>query len=140
MMRYPAVFEYDDEERVYNVHFPDIGGCVTFGDDLDEAKRMASEALTGVLLTLIEKGRDIPTPSALKGANIHMVEPERTVAFALWLRDQRKRSGMTQTEIADKLGVKYQVYQRLEDPERANPTLKTIERLERVFGQRLITV
>jgi predicted RNase H-like HicB family nuclease len=62
MMRYPAVFEYDDEERVYNVHFPDIGGCVTFGDDLDEAKRMASEALTGVLLTLIEKGRDTPLP------------------------------------------------------------------------------
>lgn len=140
MMRYPAVFEYDAAERVYNVHFPDIEGCVTYGDDLGHAKRMASEALTGVLLTLIDKGREIPAPSAVKGTNTHMVEPERTVAFALWLRDQRKRSGMTQTEIADKLGVRYQVYQRLEDPERSNPTLKTIERLERVFGQRLITV
>lgn len=101
---------------------------------------MASEALTGTLLTLIDKGREIPTPSTLKGANIHLVGPEKTVAFALWLRDQRRKAGMTQTEVADKLGVKYQVYQRLEDPERANPTLKTIQRLERVFGQRLITV
>jgi antitoxin HicB len=140
MIRYPAVFEYDASEHVYNVHFPDIKGCVTFGDDLDEARRMASEALTGTLLTLIDKGREIPTPSTLKGANIHLVEPEKTVAFALWLRDQRRKAGMTQTEVADKLGVKYQVYQRLEDPERANPTLKTIQRLERVFGQRLITV
>jgi antitoxin HicB len=140
MIRYPAVFEFDASERVYNVHFPDIKGCMTFGDDLDEAKRMASEALTGILLTLIDKGRDIPTPSTLKGATIHVIEPEKTVAFALWLRDQRKKTGMTQTEVADKLGVKYQVYQRLEDPERANPTLKTIHRLERVFGQRLIIV
>jgi len=101
---------------------------------------MASEALTGILLTLIAKGRDIPTPSTLKGATIHVIEPEKTVAFALWLRDQRKKTGMTQTEVAGKLGVKYQVYQRLGDPERANPTLKTIQRLERVFGQRLITV
>jgi transcriptional regulator with XRE-family HTH domain len=48
----------------------------------------------------------------------------RVAAFALWLRDQRKKTGMTQTEVVDTLGVKYPVYRRL----------------ERVFGQRLITV
>jgi antitoxin HicB len=47
---------------------------------------------------------------------------------------------MTQTEVAEKLGVKYQVYQRLEDPEKANPTLKTIRRLQEVFGQRLLSM
>ncbi|MDY7027145.1 MAG: helix-turn-helix domain-containing protein, partial [Spirochaetota bacterium] len=41
---------------------------------------------------------------------------------------------------AAKLGVKYQVYQRLEDPRKSNPTLKTIEKLERVFGSRLLAV
>ena len=30
MITYPALFEYDEEEKVYNVRFPDLPGCFTY--------------------------------------------------------------------------------------------------------------
>jgi len=47
---------------------------------------------------------------------------------------------MTLAEVADKMGVKYQVYQKLENPRTANPTLKTLKKLETIFGQEIVTV
>jgi len=38
------------------------------------------------------------------------------------------------------MGVKYQVYQKLENPKTANPTLKTLKKLEVIFGQELVAV
>jgi antitoxin HicB len=38
------------------------------------------------------------------------------------------------------MGVKYQVYQKLENPKRANPTLKTLKKLEQIFDVELISV
>lgn len=47
---YPAVFIEEKSETsdvVYvNVKFPDIYGCVTFGESLEEAVKMAKEALS----------------------------------------------------------------------------------------------
>lgn len=40
-----AVFTYDDADRVWLVEFPDLVGCHTFGETLDEAKANALEAL-----------------------------------------------------------------------------------------------
>jgi len=33
------------------------------------------------------------------------------------------------------LNISYQVYQRLENPRKANPTVKTLEKIARVFGK-----
>ena len=62
------------------------------------------------------------------------------MAFALWLRNARTTHNMTLAEVADKMGVKYQVYQKLENPKTANPTLKTLKKLETIFGQEIVTV
>ena len=75
-----------------------------------------------------------------KGKHWYAIEPAPSVAFALWLRRRRKESGLTLSEVADRLGVKYQVYQKLENPETANPTLKTLKRLEKVLGEELVAV
>ena len=40
---YPAVFH--EEDGGYTVTFPDIPGCVTEGDSLEEALRMAKDAM-----------------------------------------------------------------------------------------------
>lgn len=82
----------------------------------------------------------LPAPSSAKGKRIYSIAPSASVSFALWLREKRRASGMTLTDVADKLGVKYQVYQKLEDPRKTNPTLKTLAKLEKVFGERLIAV
>ena len=137
---YPAIIAWSGAEKVFEVSFPDLPGCLTFGATLEEAKAMASEALSGVLESMIQRGIALPVPSSRKGRTIHAIEPAPSVSFALWLRRKRKDSGMTLTDVADKLGVKYQVYQKLEDPAKTNPTLKTLAKLEKVFGERLIAV
>ncbi|MDR0854282.1 MAG: type II toxin-antitoxin system HicB family antitoxin [Clostridiales Family XIII bacterium] len=60
---YPAVFELSDEpdfEGVYNVSFPDIPGCLTFGKGIDRAMYMAQDALG--LLLYDEPNLPTPTP------------------------------------------------------------------------------
>ena len=49
MICYPAVVEYDREDDMYNVAFPDLPGCLTFGDTIDDAKANAKEALSAYL-------------------------------------------------------------------------------------------
>jgi antitoxin HicB len=47
------------------------------------------------------------------------------------------RVEQSQTSIARRLGLSYQSYQRLENPRKANPTVKTLERIARVYGREL---
>jgi antitoxin HicB len=54
--------------------------------------------------------------------------------LALSLRLRELRGEQSQTDIARKLG---QSYQRLENPRKANPTVKTLERIARVYGREL---
>ena len=54
---YPAVFH--PEETGYSVTVPDIEGCFTQGDTMDEAVRMAQDAI-GLML---EECAVCPTPS-----------------------------------------------------------------------------
>ena len=49
----------------YGVDFPDFPGCVTAGKTLDEARRMAVEALTLQIEGMIEDRETIPEPSGL---------------------------------------------------------------------------
>ena len=49
-----------DPSRGYTVTFPDLNGCITEGDTLKEAKRMAKDAMTGWLYTWLNEGRTTP--------------------------------------------------------------------------------
>lgn len=59
---YPAVF-HPEEVGGYSVDFPDLLGCVTEGDTLAEAIRMAEDALGIYMYTLKEEGEEAPAPS-----------------------------------------------------------------------------
>jgi antitoxin HicB len=137
-LAYPAIITRTKKDEAYLVEFPDLPGCLTEGTDMEDARTMAVEALSGYLMSVIEGDLAFNPPSKVRGAV--MIEPEPSVAFAYWLRSKRKASGMTLTDVADKLGVKYQVYQKLENPETSNPTLRTLKRLEKVFGEELVGV
>jgi predicted RNase H-like HicB family nuclease len=50
----------------YGVSFPDFPGCVTAGVDLDEARRMAQDALALHIRGMEEDGELIPAPSTLE--------------------------------------------------------------------------
>lgn len=54
-----------DAESDYGVEFPDFPGCVTAGKTLDNARRMAAEALALHVEGMVEDGEDLPAPSPL---------------------------------------------------------------------------
>jgi len=58
---YPAIFQ--KEETGYSVFFPDLKGCQTEGDTLEEALFMAKDALSLYLFDLEEDKKTIPSPS-----------------------------------------------------------------------------
>jgi predicted RNase H-like HicB family nuclease len=65
-MYYPATFTpYDDGSSRYGVTFVDLPGCVSVGENLDDALRMAAEALSLHVGTMLEDGDPIPKPSSL---------------------------------------------------------------------------
>jgi len=86
MISYPAVFEHDAEDDTYNVSFPDLPGCFTFGDTLEEAKMNAEEALSAYLESIDSRRLKIPESSEQKGKNVFNIEPEAKVGFAIWLK------------------------------------------------------
>lgn len=49
----------------YGVSFPDFPGCITAGRTLEEARRMAAEALALHVEGLLEDGETLPEPSTL---------------------------------------------------------------------------
>ena len=51
---------------------------------------------------------------------------------------RKLRGNLPQSEIAKRLGLTYQAYQRLENPIKGNPTIKTLEKVAKVFGKRLV--
>ena len=138
MIAYPAKFKKVPEGG-YVVEFVDIPSCVTEGDTLEEAKTMAKEALSAMLYSLDSRKMFIPEPSVIKRKGIHYIEPELKTAFAITLKKERERLGLSQKDVAERLNVNWSYYQRIENPRRTNPTLGTIEKLQKVFNCRFIS-
>lgn len=63
-MEYIA-YLHKDRNSDFGVSFPDFPGCVTAGKTLEEAHRMAAEALALHIEGMIEDGEQIPTPATL---------------------------------------------------------------------------
>ena len=55
----------EEPEGGYTVTEPVLPGCVTYGKTLDEAIRMAREAIELYIEILAEKGEDIPTEDGI---------------------------------------------------------------------------
>lgn len=81
-MYFPATLTpYNDGTQRYGITFVDLPGCMSVGESLDDALRMASEALSLHVGTMIEGGDPIPTPSTLeqaREADIREAEEEGT--------------------------------------------------------------
>jgi predicted RNase H-like HicB family nuclease len=63
-MEYLA-YLHKDRKSDFGVSFPDFPGCVTAGKTLEEARRMAAEALALHIQGMAEDGETIPEPSTL---------------------------------------------------------------------------
>ncbi len=60
---YPAVFTPYFDEGGYDVSFPDLPGCTTSGDSLEEAIDNAQDQACRFILTRMDRGEDVPPAS-----------------------------------------------------------------------------
>jgi len=94
---FPAIFEPGDE-RGYCVTFPDLPGCITEGDTLEEALHMAREALELHLYGMEEDGDPIPDPTP--PAKIGVPEGAFTSFIEAWMppvRDEMANKAVKKT-------------------------------------------
>lgn len=61
-LTYLAVLE-PGEDGSYSVSFPDLPGCFSYGDDLEDARKMAEEAASLHVYGMEQDGEPIPKPS-----------------------------------------------------------------------------
>lgn len=64
-MRYPVVIEPGSEATAHGVVVPDLPGCFSAGDSLEEALVNAEEAIAAWIDAALDAGHDIPTPTAI---------------------------------------------------------------------------
>jgi predicted RNase H-like HicB family nuclease len=66
LMRYPIAIEIGEDTTAYSVVVPDLPGCLSAGDPLDEAVAGAEEATVAWIDAALDDGRDIPPASSLE--------------------------------------------------------------------------
>ncbi len=63
---YPAYFSPLEAQKGFCVTFPDLPGCVTQGNSLENAVEMAVDAASGWILDELEDGNTVPRASDMK--------------------------------------------------------------------------
>ena len=111
----------------FGVSFPDFPGCITAGKTLEEARQLATEALSLHVEGMLEDKQLIPAPSslddlakdpAMKGAVSFLVpleSPERTVRVNLTARQSQldeidrlaHASGMTRSAYMVRAAIRH---------------------------------
>ncbi len=78
-MRYPPIaIEPGSQTTAWGVAVPDLRGCHSAGDTLDEAIENASEAITLWIATVLDDGGDVPQPGSIE---VH----RRSAEFDRWI-------------------------------------------------------
>lgn len=131
-MRYH--FKIHREKGEYWAECIEIPSCVTQGATKEELQ----ENMQAAINLYLEEHEDshylapLPKKSIKLTRNIIEVSVDPLVALAFSLRYQRIKQGLTQKEVAHRLGLKgIYSYQRLE--RKCNPTLDLIYRLVLIF-------
>ncbi|MCL1874253.1 MAG: type II toxin-antitoxin system HicB family antitoxin [Clostridiales bacterium] len=122
---YPAVLR-PEPEGGYTILYPDLDGCISYGEDLKEALEMSQEALGLYLVSLEERKIDVPAASdvkAIKADEDSIVTPimievnkyrrnktvNKTLTLPAWLNEAGEKahvnfSGILQEALKQKLG------------------------------------
>ena len=77
-MKYPIAIELGDDTHAFGVVVPDLPGCFSAGDTLDEAIDNAKEAIELWLESVIDDNGLVPEPESV---TTHQANPE----FAGWV-------------------------------------------------------
>lgn len=124
-----------EKDGGYSVSFPDIDGCFTQGDTLEEALKEAREAME-LTLEYVFDGKPLPVSKtkANERKGLYRIEVDPVLAVALQVAVARGK--VPQATIARKMGMTKQAYQRLES-RKANLSVKMLKRIAECMGKRL---
>nr|WP_320012761.1 type II toxin-antitoxin system HicB family antitoxin [uncultured Desulfobulbus sp.] len=86
-MKYPVAI-HKDQDSCFGVSVPDIPGCFSAGETIDEALKNIQEAISDHLQILAEEGKGAPEPSEVEK---HYDNPD--YAQALWAQVTYKYNG-----------------------------------------------
>jgi predicted RNase H-like HicB family nuclease len=64
-MRYPVVIEPGTESTAHGVVVPDLPGCFSAGDNMEEALVHAEQAISAWIDAALDAGQDIPAPTPI---------------------------------------------------------------------------
>jgi len=135
-MSYPAEVTQHRVGKDWVVRFPDLKGTNTGADTLDGALDEAADCLGSYLAMLIANRKPIPDPSAAKGK-------QRLIAVPLWIAPKvalyraLQEQGVSNSELARRLGVRETIVRRMLDPDHATKSSR-IESALRAVGKRLL--
>ncbi len=113
-----AVFRKDEESGGYFVFCPSVEGVCSQGETLQEAREMIKDALEGVIEVALEDDMEnyfnndeyIPQP----GEVVEPIRINRKLQIAASIKMTRERLGLTQQQMAHKMGMKQQNISRYE--------------------------
>ena len=67
---YTATFEPNQDGSKYYCRVPDLPGCITTGNSIEDAIEMITDAASGWLVVAEDEGKDIPAPTPQQDLNI----------------------------------------------------------------------
>jgi antitoxin HicB len=133
MLRYPIKLEPDDNGTLL-VTCPALPEVATFGEDEDDAKRHAVNAIEEALAARIADSRDIPAPKTARAA--FAVALPLMTALKVSLYWALSEAGITRAELMRRLNWKRESVDRLFRLDHAS-RLDQIEAAFRALGRRI---
>jgi predicted RNase H-like HicB family nuclease/DNA-binding XRE family transcriptional regulator len=130
-------FRVRKEEDGYSAQCIELEGCITQGDSMEELFENMKEALNLYVQEPAESTdlAALPDNSIRKSKNVVEVSVDSEIAFSFLVRYHRIQHGMTQHQVAKKLGFEnINSYQRLER-KKCNPNLKTMSKIKAIFPE-----
>ena len=126
---YPCIFIYKKSGGI-GINFPDLDGCISFGEDEQNAFHNAKEAMSLHLYGMEQDNDDIPAPSSIKDIEVEPHESivlidvympifrakqdnkfvKKTLTIPKWLNIEAERAGVNfsqilQTSLKDRLQI-----------------------------------
>lgn len=114
MYAYPMTLTPAPEEGGFVVTCADLPELVTQGDDLEDAKTMARDALELVIRIYVDDRRPLPAPSPPRSGEV-VVQPGLAVALRARMAEAMRAREVSQLDLARRMGVDRKVVQRLLD-------------------------
>ncbi len=113
-MKYPALFE-PAEDGGFVITFPDVEGALSQGDNEQEAREMAVDALVTMIAHCIRHGKPVNLPTQPRGRKYRMIELPAIISLKTELYIAFLASGIRKVDLARRLGIPNTTVDRLFD-------------------------